>query len=126
MSEEYVLELEHIRKEYPGVVALKDVTLQLKKGEILALIGENGAGKSTLIKCCSGAVIPTSGKIKVNGKEIELEKATSVEVYLESAGYQMKRIAVELNGEILPKNEYADRMLEDGDCMEVVTFVGGG
>ena len=62
MSEEYVLELEHIRKEYPGVVALKDVTLQLKKGEILALIGENGAGKSTLIKTCSGAVVPTSGK----------------------------------------------------------------
>lgn len=69
MSEEYVLELEHIRKEYPGVVALKDVTLELKPGEILALIGENGAGKSTLIKCCSGAVIPTSGKIIVNGKE---------------------------------------------------------
>ena len=64
--------------------------------------------------------------IKVNGKEIELEKATSVEVYLESTGYQMKRIAVELNGEILSKNEYADRMLEDGDRMEVVTFVGGG
>ena len=69
MSEEYVLQLEHIRKEYPGVVALKDVTLELKPGEILALIGENGAGKSTLIKCCSGAVIPTSGKIIVNGKE---------------------------------------------------------
>ena len=69
MSEEYVLQLQHIRKEYPGVVALKDVTLELKKGEILALIGENGAGKSTLIKCCSGAVIPTSGKIVVNGKE---------------------------------------------------------
>ena len=71
MSEEYVLELEHIRKEYPGVVALKDVTLQLRKGEGLGLIGENGAGKSTLIKCCSGAVIPTSGKIKVNGKEFD-------------------------------------------------------
>ena len=71
MSEEYVLELEHIRKEYPGVVALKDVTLQLRKGEILALIGENGAGKSTLIKTCSGAVVPTSGKIKVNGKEFD-------------------------------------------------------
>ena len=56
MSEEYVLQLQHIRKEYPGVVALKDVTLELKKGEILALIGENG-------------VIPTAGKIVVNGKE---------------------------------------------------------
>ena len=71
MSEEFVLELEHIRKEYPGVVALSDVTLQLKPGEILGLVGENGAGKSTLIKCCSGAVIPTSGKIKVNGKEFD-------------------------------------------------------
>ena len=71
MSEDYVLELEHIRKEYPGVVALKDVTLQLRRGEILGLIGENGAGKSTLIKCCSGAVIPTSGKIRINGKEFD-------------------------------------------------------
>ena len=71
MSEDFVLELEHIRKEYPGVVALKDVTLQLRRGEVLGLIGENGAGKSTLIKCCSGAVVPTSGKIKINGKEFE-------------------------------------------------------
>ncbi len=71
MSEDYVLELEHIRKEYPGVVALKDVTLQLRRGEVLGLIGENGAGKSTLIKCCSGAVIPTSGKIRVNGREFD-------------------------------------------------------
>ena len=69
MNDEYILELQHIRKEYPGVVALKDVSLEVKKGEILALIGENGAGKSTLIKTCSGAVIPTSGKIVINGKE---------------------------------------------------------
>ncbi|MCQ2501338.1 MAG: sugar ABC transporter ATP-binding protein [Lachnospiraceae bacterium] len=69
MSEDYVLELEHIRKEYPGVVALKDVTLRLRRGEVLGFIGENGAGKSTLIKTCSGAVIPTSGKIRINGKE---------------------------------------------------------
>ena len=71
MSEEYVLELRHIQKVYPGVVALKDVSLSVKRGEILALIGENGAGKSTLIKTCSGAVIPTSGKIVVNGKEFD-------------------------------------------------------
>ncbi|MDR1043004.1 MAG: sugar ABC transporter ATP-binding protein [Clostridiales Family XIII bacterium] len=69
MNEEYVLQLSHIRKEFPGVIALKDVSLEVRKGEILALVGENGAGKSTLIKTCSGAVIPTSGKIIVNGKE---------------------------------------------------------
>lgn len=69
MSDQYVLQLQNIRKEYPGVVALKNVSLNLRKGEILALIGENGAGKSTLIKSCSGAVIPTSGNIIVNGKE---------------------------------------------------------
>ena len=69
MNDEYILELKNIRKEYPGVTALKDVSLHVKKGEILALIGENGAGKSTLIKTCSGAVIPTSGKILINGKE---------------------------------------------------------
>ncbi len=66
---EYVLELQNIVKKYPGVLALNDVSLKLKKGQILGLIGENGAGKSTLIKTCSGAVIPTSGKILVNGKE---------------------------------------------------------
>lgn len=69
MNDEFILQLQHIRKEYPGVIALKDVSLAVKKGEILALIGENGAGKSTLIKTCSGAVIPTSGKIIINGKE---------------------------------------------------------
>jgi len=68
-SDSYVLELRNIKKVYPGVVALKDVSLQVKKGEVLALIGENGAGKSTLIKTCSGAVVPTDGKIIVNGKE---------------------------------------------------------
>lgn len=66
---EYVLQLQNIRKTYPGVVALDDVSLRVKKGEIHALVGENGAGKSTLIKTCSGAVIPDSGKITVNGKD---------------------------------------------------------
>ena len=67
MSNDYVLELEHLRKEYPGSVVLKDFSVQLKKGEILGLIGENGAGKSTLVKCCSGAIEPTSGVIRING-----------------------------------------------------------
>ncbi|QAT50310.1 sugar ABC transporter ATP-binding protein [Caproiciproducens sp. NJN-50] len=65
---EYILQLKHVKKTYPGVVALDDVSIDVKKGEIHALVGENGAGKSTLIKTCSGAVIPDSGEIIVNGK----------------------------------------------------------
>lgn len=64
--------------------------------------------------------------ITVNGKEIQMKQSISVAAYLENAGYQMKRIAVELNGDILPKYGYSDTMLKDGDRLEVVTFVGGG
>lgn len=63
-----ILELKHITKLYPGVVALNDVFLEVRRGEILALVGENGAGKSTLIKTCSGAITPTQGEIVINGK----------------------------------------------------------
>ena len=50
MSMEYVVEMLNIRKEFPGIVANDNITLQLKEGEIHALLGENGAGKSTLIR----------------------------------------------------------------------------
>lgn len=64
--------------------------------------------------------------IIVNGKEINLTEDTTVAEYLEQNQYQVKRIAVELNGDILPKYSYSDTMLKDGDHLEVVTFVGGG
>ena len=67
-SEDNILELKHISKYYPGVTALDDVSLSVRRGEIHALIGENGAGKSTLIKTCSGAIEPSKGEIVVNGK----------------------------------------------------------
>lgn len=68
-STNMILELNNIIKTYPGVVALNDVTIKVAKGEVHALVGENGAGKSTLIKTCTGAVIPDSGQIIVEGKK---------------------------------------------------------
>lgn len=68
---EYVVELEHITKEFPGVKALDDVHLNLKSGEVLAFLGENGAGKSTLMKILSGVYKKDSGTIKVDDKLIE-------------------------------------------------------
>ena len=64
--------------------------------------------------------------ITVNGKQIQLTSEMSVADYLEQNNYQINRIAVEMNEEILPKYSYSETMLKDGDRLEVVTFVGGG
>ena len=64
--------------------------------------------------------------ITVNGKQIQLTAEMSVAEYLEQNNYQVNRIAVEMNEEILPKYSYSETMLKDGDRLEVVTFVGGG
>lgn len=69
---EYVVEMQKIRKEFPGVVACDDITLQLKKGEIHALLGENGAGKSTLMSILFGLYQPDSGSIKVRGNKVNI------------------------------------------------------
>ena len=68
----YVVEMLNIRKEFPGIVANDNVTLQLKKGEIHALLGENGAGKSTLMGMLFGMYQPEAGVIKVKGKEVKI------------------------------------------------------
>ena len=69
MSSEYVVELRNATKRFPGVVALKNMSLAVKPGEILGLIGENGAGKSTLIKVLTGVHQADEGQILVNGEE---------------------------------------------------------
>ena len=63
--------------------------------------------------------------ITVNGKQIQLTSEMSVADYLEQNNYQINRIAVEMNEEILPKYSYSETMLKDGDRLEVVTFGGG-
>ena len=69
---EYVVEMLNIRKEFPGIVANDNITLQLKEGEIHALLGENGAGKSTLMGMLFGMYKPDRGSIKVRGKEVKI------------------------------------------------------
>ena len=69
----YIVELKEIRKTFPGVVALNHMSLNVKPGEILGLIGENGAGKSTLIKVLTGVHQPDMGQIIVDGKEMKFK-----------------------------------------------------
>ena len=68
----YLLEIEGIRKEFPGVVALDNVRFSLKRGTVHALMGENGAGKSTLMKIIAGIYHPDVGTLRLRGKEVKL------------------------------------------------------
>jgi len=72
MQPEYIIEMLNIRKEFPGIVANDDITLQLRKGEIHALLGENGAGKSTLMSVLFGLYQPEKGVIKKNGEIVQI------------------------------------------------------
>lgn len=69
---EYVIEMLHITKEFPGIIANDDITLQLRKGEIHALLGENGAGKSTLMSVLFGLYQPEKGEIRKDGVKVEI------------------------------------------------------
>ena len=72
MEAENIIEMLHITKEFPGIIANDDITLQLRRGEIHALLGENGAGKSTLMSVLFGLYQPEAGVIKKNGQEVKI------------------------------------------------------
>jgi ABC-type uncharacterized transport system ATPase subunit len=75
VSDELVLEMREIRKEFPGVVANDDVSLEVRRGEVHALLGENGAGKSTLMNILYGLYRPDGGEIRLNGRRISFASA---------------------------------------------------
>ena len=69
---EYAIQLKNVTKTFGKVVANKNVSLDVKKGEILSLLGENGSGKTTLMNMISGIYFPDSGEILVDGKRVEI------------------------------------------------------
>src|ERR1700674_456823 len=67
-----LLEVRNLSKAFPGVVALDDVSLRLRRGTVHALIGENGAGKSTLMKIIAGIYTPDAGELRLRGSTVQL------------------------------------------------------
>ena len=91
-----LLKAEHVSKSYAGVHALRDASFELRAGEVHALVGENGAGKSTLIRTLTGAVIPDSGEISLDGEKIT-ENSPSISKSLGIAAiYQQPALFPEL------------------------------
>lgn len=75
MEDNVLLEMKNITKTFPGVKALDNVSLTVKRGTVHALMGENGAGKSTLMKCLFGMYSKDSGEVYLNGKKVDFKNS---------------------------------------------------
>ncbi|MCL5986351.1 MAG: sugar ABC transporter ATP-binding protein [Actinobacteria bacterium] len=110
MENEYILQLENIYKDFPGVIALNNVNFDLKPGEVHAVIGENGAGKSTLVKIICGVYRKRSGSIFLNGDEIDFANTKEAleqgitSIYQEVENVPKLTVAENIFLGILPKN----------------------
>lgn len=82
-----MIKAEHITKSFDGFKALKDVSLDVKKGEVICIIGPSGSGKSTLIRCLNGLETPEEGKITVNGTQLDYSKPSEVTATCSHIGF---------------------------------------
>ena len=73
--EDYIVEMRHITKRFPGIIANDDVSIQIRRGEVYALLGENGAGKSTLMSMLFGMYTPDMGEIYIKGEKVEFKSS---------------------------------------------------
>ncbi len=100
----YVIEMLHITKEFPGIKANDDITLQLRKGEIHALLGENGAGKSTLMSVLFGLYQPEEGEIRKNGVKVSINNpndATALNIGMVHQHFKLVEVFTVLDNIIL-------------------------
>ena len=126
-----VLEMKEIVKKFPGVKALKAVSLKLKKGEALGLVGENGAGKSTLIKTLGGVHLPESGEIRVGGQCVSLNTPSVSRSHGIAIIYQEFNLAPNLTssenlflGKEVTRNGFINHRLEEDLTRELFYRLG--
>jgi simple sugar transport system ATP-binding protein len=91
-----VIEVSHVGKRYGHITALNDVSFQVRRGEVVALVGDNGAGKSTLVNILSGAITPSVGKILLGGEEVEFRSANEARTLGVETVYQDLALANDL------------------------------
>lgn len=111
MADEYILQVNGISKMFPGVLALDNVDLNLKKGEVHALVGENGAGKSTLMHILGGIHKPNSGEITLEGKKIKFSNPVDAQKNGLSIVFQELSLTAELS---VAENIFVNRQPKNG------------
>ena len=116
---DHYLRIEHLRKEYDGVVAVDDVDFSIRKGEIFALLGGSGCGKSTLLRCMAGFERPTKGRVLLDGQDITPLPPFERPVNMMFQSYALfphmtvaQNIAFGLKQDGLPKQQIDDRVSE--------------
>ncbi len=120
---EYVIEMLNITKEFPGIKANDDITLQLKKGEIHALLGENGAGKSTLMSVLFGLYQPEKGVIKKNGEIVEIKNpndANALKIGMVHQHFKLVEVFSVLDNIILGVEPTSGGFLRKGEARKKV------
>jgi len=126
MDNNYIIEMLHITKRFPGIVANDDITLQLKKGEIHALLGENGAGKSTLMSVLFGLYQSEEGEIRKNGEVVQINNpndATALGIGMVHQHFKLVEVFTVLDNIILGtepvKNGFVDRKAARAKVIEL-------
>jgi len=114
VGDKTILRAQGVSKHYGGVVALEAVDLDLREGEVLAVVGDNGAGKSTLIKALTGAIPKTSGTIEMDGREVQINSPTDAKAAGIETVYQDLALVNELS---ITKNMFLGREIVRNDIL---------
>ena len=111
-----VLKVECLRKEFGGLVAVKDVSFEIKEGEFVGLIGPNGCGKSTTFNCISGLLKQTSGSIEIHGKDVSYMRPDQIHSLGMTRTFQHTRLWREMtvieNLLVPPRNQFSPSLIE--------------
>ena len=124
MESQYAIEMLNITKKFPGIIANDNITLQLKKGEIHALLGENGAGKSTLMSVLFGLYQPEEGIIKKDGQVVEIKDpndATALHIGMVHQHFQLVEVFTVLDNIILGAEDTKLGFLQKKDARAKIT-----
>lgn len=125
---DYVIEMLNITKKFPGIIANDDITLQLKRGEIHALLGENGAGKSTLMSVLFGLYQPDSGDIKKDGEPVQINDpndANRLHIGMVHQHFKLVEVFTVLENIILGAEQTKHGILEKKNARQKVVDISG-